>query len=334
MFQNTIVKLTGLYLAIIMTISLFFSVAVYQLSVSEFNRGFRMHHEYIQSSPEVRAFPFLRQQLIELRRQELIEAKTRVLQRLFVVNMLILAGGGYLSYILARKTLAPIEKSHHELQRFTADASHELRTPLAAMRTENEVALMNKNLKLSDAKDQLNSNLAEIERLSSLTDRLLRLARGEELSNKDSVKLIEVVNNALINTSRLIKSKNQKIIINIPKNQKIIASAGALADLITILIDNASKYSPEKKSIIISSKQFKHTIELSVKDEGIGITEQDLPNIFERFYRADIARTNTDSIGYGLGLSIARQIADTQGISIFVKTRPKLGSTFYLRIPN
>jgi signal transduction histidine kinase len=103
--------------------------------------------------------------------------------------------------------------------------------------------------------------------------------------------------------------------------------------LFIILLDNAVKYSDEKSSIEITTKQLDNGIQISVTDHGHGIEEKDLPYIFDRFYRVDSARTKTDISGYGLGLAIAKQIAETHNGSITVKSVIKKGSIFTVTLP-
>lgn len=181
MFHKTSLKLTAVYLLIIMLISLFFSITLYSLSAHEFDRGFRSQDVLFDdeqlSRPISNGF---QKRFIESRDEASREAKVRVLAGLAIINIVILFVGGGLSYVLARRSLEPIEEAHRVLERFTADASHELRTPIAAMKTEIEVALMQPNLSIKDAKISLRSNLEEIDSLTELTSGLLSLARQEE----------------------------------------------------------------------------------------------------------------------------------------------------------
>ena len=148
-FHKTSLKLASLYLAIIVAISLFFSIAIYQVSISELERGLRRPLPVFEGSGFSNR---LREQLIEERISSYEEARSKLIARLVLANMLIVVFGGCLSYYLALRTLKPIEDAHEAQRTFAASASHELRTPITAMRSENEVALMDPNLTLADAK--------------------------------------------------------------------------------------------------------------------------------------------------------------------------------------
>jgi signal transduction histidine kinase len=126
----------------------------------------------------------------------------------------------------------------------------------------------------------------------------------------------------------------KKIIIkNSAKDMTLKAEHHTLVELLVILIDNAVKYSPEGSTVIISSSQQNKTGKISIKDQGAGISATDLPHIFDRFYRADASRSKINAEGYGLGLAIAKKIADSLNGSIEVKSAPNRGSTFTISIP-
>ncbi len=322
-----------------MLISLVFSITIYRVSSQEFDRSLRpgpiprsvlcmaRGNAYDKYGP-----------CIDDRFAAQIDAvnlsKNRLRANLFLVNILILITGGLLSYYLARKTLGPIEEAHEAQSRFTADASHELRTPITAMRAETEITLTEKHLTLKNARKQLESNIEELDKLTSLSEGLLRLARLDNNGlEKDSVLVSHVIQQAverlvskaedkqqIITTSKIIDSK-------IPINQPSIVEA-----LVTIL-DNAIKYSPKKSQIHISSKKYKNYVHISIKDSGVGIRQSELQHIFDRFYRADNSRTKSNIDGYGIGLSIAMSVAKAHGGDIKVTTKLDGGSAFSLVLP-
>jgi len=159
MFHKTSTKLASLYLAIMMAISLFFSLNVYQLSMQEFDRGIRRPGPSLDQSIN-QYFPGnIQDRFRENREQQYEDARAHIINRLLLINLVILVGGGFLSYYLALRTLKPIEEANEAQSRFTADASHELRTPITVIRSENEVTLMNPKLTLAQAKAQLKSNI-------------------------------------------------------------------------------------------------------------------------------------------------------------------------------
>jgi signal transduction histidine kinase len=184
---------------------------------------------------------------------------------------------------------------------------------------ENEVILRDKSAKCSDYKAQVESNLEEVGKVSALADRLLKLSKSEKLSLGD-VDVLKVVNEAIEKFSKTPKFKNIEI-KNKVRSKKITANADALEQILVILIDNAIKYSPKKSVVTISNGDGK----IAVSDQGPGIAVEDLPYIFDRFYRAEKSRT-TD--GYGLGLSLAQHLAARQNLRIAVENIKKGGAKF------
>lgn len=328
MFHKTSLRLTGLYLLIIMAISLFFSVILYSLAAHEIDRSFQRQGVIINSLPDDQLLvpKSLQQRLAEGRRSASDEAKAHLALNLVFANVgiLILAGG--LSYILAKRSLEPIERAHHELEQFTADASHEMRTPLAAMRSEIEVALMDKKLSAKDARAVLQSNLEEVENLTNLTSGLLSLARLEEGALDVRLqKLQPVISHAVKTVSRLADQKS--IAIRAPKRLKdnALFDASTLEQVMIILLENAIKYSPQKTAVGITATKRRDQVSIQISDEGQGIEPRELSRIFDRFYQADASRTGG---GHGLGLPIAEKLVELQSGTINVKSQPGKGSTF------
>lgn len=273
----------------------------------------------------------IRPQLDRLRLQQIEETKNDIALNLTIINILILIFGGLGSYFLAQRTLRPIEESLEAQTRFTADASHELRTPLTAMMTEIEVALRDKKLNLTDAKNLLESNLEEIEKLRALSEGLLTLSRhqnGDKVEFTD-VSLTEVAQEAIKKLEPIIV--NTKSVVKVSGDANLIkGDRDSLVSLLMIFIDNSIKYSdgPAKVDIVVSESKKGRQIKIS--DHGMGIKATDLTHIFERFYRADTSRSK-DVSGYGLGLSIASQIINMHNASVSSKSEPGKGTTFVVR---
>lgn len=329
MIHSKSLKLAALYLSIIMFISLFFSVAVYQLSTQELDRGIREPYPAFEIEPG-RDLPLqTRKALRQEAAQRSEDAKENVRDRLIITNIMILISAGFLSYYLASRTLRPIEQAHEAQSRFTADASHELRTPIAAMRSEIEVALMDPELTLNQTKKLLKSNLEELDKLTALSSGLLKLAQNEYGTlEMNEVDLDKVLSDAIARVSNQATQKSITINYQLAKKITVRANATSLTDLFAILIDNAIKYSPEKSAVLISTGIHRRHATVSVKDEGIGMLANDKLHIFDRFYRADSARNKQKNNGYGIGLSIAKQIAEVHKATIKVNSEPGKGSTF------
>ena len=332
-FHRSSVKLAGLYLAIIMAISLFFSVSLYNVSMEELNRGLRGPgpRAIIETMPEYGTNVRLR--LMEEHEYQFEQARERVLQRLFVVNLLILIGAGFLSYYLAYRTLKPIEEAHEAQARFTSDASHELRTPIAAMQTETEVTLMDPKLTLKEAKAQLTSNLEELAKITSLTESLLGLAQYENVDiDVTPIALGPVVRAAQDKVESLAAKKSITIQAPDEIEEKVQGNEQLLIETLVILLDNAIKYSPDKTTIKIAVRKVNKQLAIDISDQGQGIRAADLPHIFDRFYRADAARNKQQVDGYGLGLSLAQRIVALQGGTLSATSSVGEGSTFTITL--
>lgn len=347
MFHSARIKLTLWYLVIIMAVSAFFSLIVYRGFEKELGRGFRMQAMPSQATQGFiirdhygyqRILPFMIYPE-EIAPQEFFEiidlAKRRFALQLLIINGGILFLAGTAGYFLAGKTLYPIEVMVNEQKRFVADASHELRTPLASIKTEVEVALRDKRQKTKDLRALLQSNLQEIDNMKYFSDRLLELSRYE--SNVRDIKmedvdLSEAVRQAI--EANLVQARYKNIKIREDLSDVIVnGNAQSLVELFSILINNAVKYSPRKSDIKITVIKTKKHAVVEVTDQGIGIKKDDIPHIFDRFYRADTSRNKNKTDGYGLGLSIAKSIVDLHKGEIKVESKLGTGSKFNILIP-
>lgn len=302
-FTSARTKLTLYYLTIIMVISLFFSMIIYKGATAELNR-IENTQRIRRPSPEFMIDPDI-----------IREAEARIFFSLLTINAIILGVSGVSGYFLAGKTLEPISEMLEEQKEFVSNASHELRTPLASLKSEIEVALRAKKMTLSEAKELLQSNLDDVNNMTKLSNYLLKLNKFQDGSSKlefKKIDLAEVVKNAV--------GKQKKVKMNLEKAE-IKGNEESLIELATILVDNAVKYGKGKEVEVYVKKSGV----LVVKDSGLGISESDLPHIFDRFFRGDKARNHD---GYGLGLSIAKQIADSHGAKIKVDSKVGFGTTF------
>lgn len=333
-FHKASLKLAGFYLAILMAISLFFSAAIYQVSINELERGLRRPGRVLTAPAYVGFSDDLLLQFEQERNSAYREAKERITTRLVLTNLFILVGAGMLSYYLAVRTLRPIEEAHASLERFTADASHELRTPVTAMRSENEVALMDPSLTLKQAKEQLQSNIEELENLTKLSEGLLRLAHTDNNSLvKAPVSASSIAGVAVQRITPHAEANNVAIKTNFAKDAFVLAEDISATEALVTILDNAVKYSPTSSVIHFTTKKDQKTVKFIVKDEGVGIAPSEQAHIFDRFYRSDTSRTKQGTTGYGLGLAIAKSIAEAHGGSISVKSAQGKGSTFTIILP-
>ena len=327
-------KLAGLYLSIIMVISLFFSASIYQLSIREVYAGYRRQQDILEKSPDLFLPPDLRDELYNERAEQYASTRADILGRLVLVNITILLAGGFISYFLARRTIRPIEKAHEAQRRFTADASHELRTPLAVMQSEIEVALMDPKLDIKSAKKQMGSSLEELARLKGLSEGLLQLSQLEDENlDKKPAELSNIIKLSMKDNKALANKKKIKLNLLSNPKRKVVVDPEGIRKVLNILIENAVKYSPEDSEVKISSQMRNKDILIKVEDRGIGIKPEEIRHIFDRFYRADSARTKSEAGGYGLGLSIAKSIVEQHGGTIEAKSMPGKQTAFSVSLP-
>jgi two-component system OmpR family sensor kinase len=228
--------------------------------------------------------------------------------------------------------LTSLEVAYRAQQRFVADASHELRAPLTAI--QGNLELLRRQPGMSDAEraEALAEAEREASRLTRLVADLLALARadaGMQL-NRRPVELDVIVLEAFHTARRL--AHGQTLVIEPFGPAKIDGDEDRLTQLVLILLDNALKYTPIEGRITLGLRCCDTSAEILVQDTGVGIAAQDLPHIFERFYRADPARSR-DPGGSGLGLPIARWIAEQHGGAIALQSQPGRGTTVTVSLP-
>jgi len=336
MFTKARMTLTAWYLLIIMCISIAFSAVIYQVLTNEVERFATNQRIRIERRIQERMyFPNIPTQelhgQISLIDPDLVgETKRRISFMLIIINSTIFLVSGILGYILAGKTLKPIANMVDDQHRFISDASHELRTPLTAMKTSLEVGLRDSKLSTKETKKLINDTINQINYLQYLSDKLLKLMHLETNPIESTIKAVDMnftIQQAVHQVLPIAKQK-QIIITQKLMHEKIFGNAQELTDLFVILLDNAVKYSKRESQIAIIMEKRDKTIITNVIDEGVGIAKEDLPNIFERFYRGDIARTHNSSKGYGLGLAIAKKIVEAHHGTIAVDSTIQKGSTF------
>jgi heavy metal sensor kinase len=228
--------------------------------------------------------------------------------------------------------LEKIQQVFISQKQFIQDISHELRTPLTIMRGELEVALKRQR-SVEEYSSILQSSLEETAKIGQLLENLLALARLDSSSvslARDNADISAIMRDILDDMEILAHQKGieidfvsqEGIIIPIDKDQ-------IMRSFINIL-ENAIKYTPEKGRVSVEVIREDAYAFITISDTGIGIPEQDLPHIFDRFYQVDSSRS---SAGFGLGLSIALSIIEAHGGSITVESTPKQGTTFLISLP-
>jgi len=311
-----------------MVISISFSALIYQLISSEINRFADSQRNRFEKQFIINNNPRPPQIIID---DDLIaESKQRLLVNLLIINGFIILTSGSLSYFLAGRTLRPIQKMTEDQKQFISDASHELKTPITSLKTMLEVSLRDPNLNLIESKKVLADSIYATNQLKTLSDSLLELNHLK--SNGSSFKLESVsIKNLMSEAIKKISAAaaDKKIIIKIKTIEgKITVDSQKIEELFLIILDNALKYSPKDSQIKFIAFKTRKNVIFKIIDQGIGISNKDLPHIFDRFYRADNARTKNGTSGYGLGLSIAKKIVEQHHGSISVQSTLKQGSIF------
>ncbi|HPZ09445.1 MAG TPA: heavy metal sensor histidine kinase [Candidatus Eremiobacteraeota bacterium] len=227
-----------------------------------------------------------------------------------------------------------LENAFSMQKRFTADASHELRTPLTVLKGEIEVALK-KTRRPEEYRDILESNLEEVDRLTKIIKDLLFLARtdnGKDFLSIQNINLSHLCKETIKYMELLASEKKIHISTRIDEELIIQGDPDKIKQLLLNLLENGIKYNKENGKITLSLHKNERYAELKISDTGIGISSEDIPYIFERFYRVDKARSR-EMGGSGLGLSIVKWIVEVHQGEIEVESRPGEGSTFKVLLP-
>ena len=230
-----------------------------------------------------------------------------------------------------------LERSFAALRRFTADASHELKTPLTVVRAGVERAITRPGMP-QEALAPLEETLQEVNRMTELLNSLLTLARADEGRadlHLEPVDLREIIEEAGETGELLAEHAGVGIEIRLPPQPVVLAvDRSRMRQLALNLIENAVKYTPRGGQVSVELAGNDGRVVFTVADTGIGIAPGDLPHVFDRFWRADSARTRTsERAGTGLGLAICKWIAEAHGGTIEVQSRPGRGTTFTVGLP-
>jgi len=336
MFRSARLKLTLFYLAILVAMSLTLTLSLRLLAQHEYNRSndaqYGRFNRYLISYPwnadEFSVRPEVMFGRIQSSEEQVVNQ--RLNHDLLMINLFALVVGGALSYWFAGRTLKPIEEAHELQARFASDASHELRTPLASMRVENEVFLRQPSFTEGEAREQIESNLEEVQRLENLASNLLALTHYDNVALEMKPVAIESAAKEAVEHARAT-GDIKKVHWNMAVHPAVVrAHYESLVQLIGILLDNAIKYGPEKGEVTIEGVRNSTGYVLRIIDQGNGIAEEDLPYIFDRLYRGDKSRTAKVG-GYGLGLALARQIARANHAVLSAENRDG-GACFELQL--
>jgi signal transduction histidine kinase len=239
-----------------------------------------------------------------------------------------------ISIYFANRAIKPIEEAFTKQKQFIADASHELKTPLAIINANHDVLFSNKEHTIQSQIKWLNYIEIQIGRMSKLINNLLYLAKIDYVDNSEFIKLpfniSELIEEVVLCINAISFEKGIKINLDIKNNIIIKSDSDKIRQVISILIDNAIKYSPRNYSVDIHASQKKGQFLFCISNVCKDIKEESLSKLFDRFYRTDPSRNHNDTVGYGLGLAIAKAIIEKLGGKINVRLKNNIIEFYFV----
>ena len=257
----------------------------------------------------------------------------RLARQLGIASAVALFMGAIAAFLMAYKSLRPLRVAFQRQREFVADASHELRTPLTLIRTNAEALL--RRARNTAAADYAHSILEEVDQLNTIVSDLgtLALADARQLPvEREPVELERLVHDVIANATPLAAERGITLREQTETSALVMADPHRLRQLLLILLDNALTYTPQGGEVTIALGRDEDRAQLTVKDTGEGIPPRSLPHIFDRFYRADKARSRERG-GTGLGLAIARWIVDAHKGEIGVSSLLGKGTSVTVSLP-
>lgn len=324
-FREARTRLTLVYVCILALILLLSSESIYSLFSN------RLTHRFARVHPRV---------AILLPDDEFVpdpaDVRTDLINSLLIVNGILLLTAGMASYWLAGLTLEPIQEAYERQRRFLSDASHELRTPLAILQTDLE----NERLRYSaetPERHQVESHLEEVARMSQLVSHLLLLSRLDERANirrtDTRLRLNDLLKESVHRLESIAKRQQVSLQCDIRNEPvEIFADKELLLQAMSNVLKNAIIYNKTGGNVITSLQADREYAVIRVSDTGPGIAQNDLANIFERFYRADESRSRATG-GSGLGLAIVQSIMKQLNGTVEIESSVGSGTTVTLRFP-
>lgn len=246
-----------------------------------------------------------------------------VLAILFVINL-----------FFSRWALSPVDTAWRKQRQFVADASHELKTPLTVIMANNAILQSNPESSISNQSQWIESTQRESERMQTLVNDMLELAQLNDMQRTQAeltdVDVSDLVEKTALQFESVAYEHGVELVTDITPDLHIQGELPRLQRMASTLIDNACKYSKIGEAISVCVRRDGKNALISVNNSGNVIDPEDLPHVFDRFYRADKSRTSS---GHGLGLAIAQEIAHTHGGMIVVSSTEEAGTTFTVTLP-
>lgn len=254
-------------------------------------------------------------------------------------SLILLAVAFVIIWFMSDRAIEPVAKSIRDQKRFIADASHELKTPVTVILANNDILESDLTKTIGQRKKWIDSTKSEANRMTTLVNEMLYLARADAgiqpKLNYQRVNLSDIVDDCVLTCEALAYEHKVHLQAKIANNVHIIGDEAKLKQVIMVLIENAMKYVDQGGSIMVTLHVFSvsHMVKVSVVNSGDPIAPEKIPHLFDRFYRADEARTREKG-GYGLGLSIAQNIVRLHhgGIGLEYSDAQR-GTCFSVRLP-
>jgi two-component system, OmpR family, sensor histidine kinase CiaH len=324
-------RLTLIYFLIIFCVVLLFSSIALGTHDAQFDR-FDNYKSFVKSNELVVGDNYASKYVNQV--DTIIQSiKQQFFLNIVILDLSVLTVAAVISYYLSAMTLEPIEQAFEKQKKFVSDASHELRTPLTAMKTEAEVLSRSKRATKEEYQDFTKSLVEEVDKLNSLTENLLLIARlDNKLQTNDTseVVLSDLVQNLVTKFKSSALIKDISIESQLPESPVIAhTDKNKVERILSILIENAIKYNRPGGSVILQARQDHGKSVITVEDTGVGISKRNIDKIFDRFYRESEDRNEE---GFGLGLSIAKELAVQINGTLTVESEIDKGSTFTLTL--
>lgn len=267
-----------------------------------------------------------------------ITAEERMLNTLFLILVIGCSIGSLcaigIGFFLAGRALVPIQNSWEKQQQFVSDASHELRTPLAVIQSKTDVLFQSPSATIEEKAMDISTISKECRRLSKLVSNLLLLARSDSNQiemDKKTFELDKLLEEIVAPYKEIASYQEKEMMLKVERGVSFMGDRERIHQMMVILLDNAMKYTNKGGHIQIDCTQTSSSIRIQVKDDGIGVKEEDIPKLFDRFYQGDKARSTSE--GAGLGLSIANWIVEKHYGKISVESKWGDGTCFEVIFP-
>lgn len=264
----------------------------------------------------------------------LVEFREHLPSVLAVADMVVLIFVSMLSYFFAGRTLRPIEETYRRQEQFVGDVAHELRTPLSVMKAGGS-AILRKDHTTHEYRTYITDMNEEVDRLTRLTNQLLLLlsAQTPKEATHISVDVSDLATRVVKRYQGYAEEHGVVLTVEAQSGVSVAVSSDDLTQILQNLIKNAIDYNRKGGTVVVSIQSTQRKAEIVVADTGIGMEPAVVPRVFDRFYKADTARSQDATSGTGLGLSVVSELVQTHGGTIDIASAPGEGTTIALTFP-